>query len=113
MSDEHRCIALRHDGRWSDPCYRPGVEQIDGHWYCKPHAAGRRRRAANEVRWKQERHDEQAKGAALDERLAALWLRLDLIVRRHYHVKGVSMEQGVVRLDDLEALADRLEAEGR
>jgi len=43
-----QCIGTNQP--WGSRCSRDAVEEIAGRWYCRPHAAGLRRRLANSER---------------------------------------------------------------
>ena len=113
-TDHHRCEAWA-TGNFRGECHRPGVVELGGQWFCKPHLAGRKRAAENERKRNEEFAARAIRGAVGAKRVAKLRARLGIQILYGWgwqNVTGDLAEHSVtMKLGDLEALAQRLEAE--
>ena len=90
------------------------MEEIDGKWYCKSHAAGQRRRLANDAKRQAGKQAADAANEAVQARIKAVNEALKVSAREHISdyasFKGgagivYSNHFALVPLDDLERLA--------
>ena len=93
-------------------CDRPAIEEVDGHWYCKPHAAGRRRSQTNAAKqidaYKARQERDSHLRAQADRLSTALGTRVEL---NHLNSPSAySDTKMVVPIEWLERLAARVPA---
>lgn len=100
-----KCAGISYAGRWHGDCPREAVEEVDGRWYCKAHANGRRRRLTNRVRQEQEWAVRQERDAKLRAQATRLTAALGTPVDLEYKLTGHYSGRMVVNADFLEALA--------
>ena len=112
METKRKCQGFPKD-RWSAQCHRDAVEEVDGRWYCKPHASGKRRSKAtkeqNDAKYAAKKvHDAtlRAQASRLSDALGTV-VELDYIWTAGGRYSDITM---VVPIEWLERLAAKVPA---
>ena len=111
METKRQCDGMTND-RFTHRCHRDAVEQVDGRWYCKPHAAGKRRSKATKEQNDAKYAAKKAHDATLRAQANRLSTALGTVVKLDYiwHLSRYSDTTMIVDIEWLERLAARVPA---